>query len=74
MEIQELTEFKLKINLIVGTVDKKVTLPQILPTFRPSLAQILSKIAKFETISNYYDLKHGNTSTDRGSSKNYTNW
>ena len=39
-----------------------------------TLAQIVSKVAKFERISNFYDLKHGNTSTDQVSDQNYPNW
>ena len=41
MEIQVLTEFKLKITLIGEAIAKKVILTQILPIFGPSLAQIL---------------------------------
>ena len=63
MEIQVLAKFKLKITLIGEAVTKKVILPQILPIFRPSLAQIVLKIAKFERISKFYDLKLGNLST-----------
>ena len=74
MEIQLLTEFQLKIILIGEAIAKKVILPKIWPIFRPSLAQMLSKIAKFGSISNISDLNHGNTSTDRVSSPNDHNW
>ena len=74
MEIHKLTEFHLKMTMIGDDIAKKVILPQICPIFEPSLVQILSKIAKFERISNFYDLKHGNTSTDRVSAQIYRNW
>ena len=61
-------------TLIREAIAKKVILPHILPIFRHSLAQIVSKIAKFERISNFSDLNHGNTSTDRVSAQNYHNW
>ena len=51
MEIQVLTEFQLKITLIGEAITKKVIFPQIMTIFRPSLAQSVSKIAKFEWIS-----------------------
>ena len=73
MEIHILTEFNLKIIMIGEDIAKKVILPQILPTFRLSLAKIVSKIAKFERISKFYYLKHGNTSTDRVSVQNDLN-
>ena len=53
MEIQVLTEFQLKITLIDEAISKKVILPQICPVFGPSFAQIVSKIAKFEIISQF---------------------
>ena len=65
MVIQVLPEFQLKITMIGEAIAKKVILPQIWPIFRPSLAQIISKIAKFEIISKFSDLNHGNTSTYR---------
>ena len=74
MEIQVLTEIQLKITLIGEALAKKVILPQIWSIFRPSSAQILSKITKFELISKFSDLNHGNTSTDRVSAPNYPNW
>ena len=46
MEIQVLTEFKLKINLIGEAIAKKEIVPQIWLIY--SMAQILSKIAQFE--------------------------
>ena len=49
MEIQVLTKFQLKISLIGEAIAKMV----ILPIFRP-LAQIVSKIAKFERISKFF--------------------
>ena len=58
MEIQVLTEFQLQITQIGEDIAKKVILPQIWPIFRPSLVKIVSKIAKFERISNFYDLKN----------------
>ena len=73
MEIHILTEFHLKMTMIGDDIAKKVILPQILLIFRPSLAQILSKIANFERISNFYDLKRGNTSTRQVSAQNYPN-
>ena len=74
MEIHILTEFHLKMAMIVDGIDKKVILPQILPIFGPSLAQIMSKIAKSERISKFSDLNHGNTHTDRISSQNENDW
>ena len=74
MEIQVLAKFQLKITLIGEAVAKNVILPQIWPIFRPSLAQIVSKIAKFERISKFSDLNHGNTHTDRVSSQNDNDW
>ena len=74
MEILILAEFHLKMTMIGDGIVKKVILPQIWPIFGPSLAQILSTIAKFEGISNFTDLNHGNTSTDRVSAQNYPNW
>ena len=65
MEIHILTEFHLKITMIGDDIAKKVTLPQILP---------MTKIVKLERILNFYDLKHGNTSTGRVSVQNYSNW
>ena len=47
MEIHILTEFHLKMTMIGDDISKKVILPQIWLMFGPSLAQILSKIAKF---------------------------
>ena len=73
MEIHILTEFHLKMTITGDDIAKKVSLPQILLIFRPSLAHILSKIANFEIISNLYDLKRGNTSTHQVSAQNYTN-
>ena len=55
-------------------IAKKAISLKILPIFLPYLAKIVSKIANFERISNFYDLKHVNTSTDRGSAQNYHNW
>ena len=60
--------------MIGNDIHKKVIWAQIWTIFGPSLTQILSKIATFERISNFYDLKHGNTSTDRVSFQNYPNW
>ena len=60
-------------TMIGDGIAKKVILPQIWPIFGPSLAQVLSKIANFERISNFYDLTHGNTSTDRVSAQNHPN-
>ena len=48
MVIQVFTEFQLQITMIGEDIAKKVILPQIWPIFGPSLAHILSKIAKFE--------------------------
>ena len=70
MEIQVLTEFELKLSLICEAIAKKVILPKNLPIFRPSLAQILSKITNFERISKVSDLSHGNTSRDRVCTQN----
>ena len=47
IEIEVLTEFQLKTTMIGDDIAKKVILPQIWPIFGPSLAQIVSKIAKF---------------------------
>ena len=74
MEIQELTELQHKITLIGATIAKKVILPQIYHTFRPSLVQIVSKIAKFERISKFSGLNHGNIHTYRVSSQNENDW
>ena len=65
MEIQVLAELQLKITIIGEGIAKKVILPQIWPRFRPSLLQIVSKIAKFERNYKFVDLNHGNTHTDR---------
>ena len=65
MEINILTEFHIKMTMIGEAVAKKVILPQIWPIFRTSVAQIVSTIAKFEGISKFSDLNHGNTSTNR---------
>ena len=70
MEIQVLSEFYLKMTLIGEDHAKNVILHPICTIFRPSLAQIVSKIAKFELISKFSDLNHGNTSNDRVSSQN----
>ena len=48
MEIQVLTQFQFEITLIGEAIAKKAILPQICPIFGPSMAQILSKVAKFE--------------------------
>ena len=74
MVIQVLTEFQLKITIIGEAIAKKVNLPQICPIYGPSLAQILSKIAKSEYISECSKIYHGNTHTDRVSSQNYHDW
>ena len=74
MEIHILAELYLKITMFGDNIAKTVIFPQILPIFGPSLAQILSKIAKFEMISNFYDLQHGNTSTNQVPAQNYPNW
>ena len=74
MEIQVLTEFQLKITLNGEAIAKKVTVPQIWPIFRPSLAQIVSKIAKFVRISKFSDFNHVNIITVRVSAHNYPNW
>ena len=58
-------------TMIGDDTAKKVIFPLIWPIFRPSLAQIVSKIAKFERISKFSDLYHGNTHTNRVSSQNY---
>ena len=74
MVIQVLTKFQLKTNLIGEAVVKKVILPQICPIYGPSLAQILSKIARSEWISKFSKIYHGNTHTDRVSSQNDHDW
>ena len=74
MEIQVLNKFQLKIAIIGEAVAKKVIFTRIWPIFRPSLAQVVSQIAKFERISNFYDLKRVNTRTGRDSAQNYHNW
>ena len=61
-------------TLIDEAIAKNVILLQIWTIFRPSLAHIVSKIAKFEIISKFSDLNHGNTSIDRVSAQNYHNW
>ena len=73
-DIQVLTKLQLKMPMIGEDIAKNVILPQILPIFRPSLVQIVSKIAKFERISIFFYLNHGNTHTDRVSSQNDNNW
>ena len=65
MEIHILTQFNFKMTMIGDNIAKKVILPQISPMYGPSLAQIVSKIAKFERIPNLFDLNHGNIHTDR---------
>ena len=74
MKIQVLTEFQLKMTMVGEGISKKIILPKIWPIFGPPLAQIMSKIAKFERISEFSDLNQGNTSTDRVSAQNYPNW
>ena len=74
MEIHILTEFHLKMAMIGDDIAKEVILHNILLIFRPSLAQIVSKIDKFERISKFSHLNHGNTSTDRLSARNYHHW
>ena len=69
MKIQVLTEFKLKIITLTGEAFSKIW-----PIYGPSLAQILSKIAKFELISEFSKIYHGNTHIDRVSSQNYHVW
>ena len=63
MEINILTQFQLKMTVIGEAIAKNVILSPIWTIFRPSLAQIMSKIGKFETISKFSDLNHGNAST-----------
>ena len=53
MEIQVLTKFQLKITLIGEDVSKKVICPKIWAIFIFSLAQIVSKVAKFERIAKF---------------------
>ena len=48
MVIQVLTKFQIKMTMVGEAIAKKIMLPQILPIFGHSLAQILSKIDKFE--------------------------
>ena len=74
MEMQLLTEFPLKMTIIDEAIAKKVILLQIWHTFGPSLVQILSKIAKFERISEFSNIYHENTHTDRVSSQNDYDW
>ena len=68
-----MTAFQLKMTMVGEAIAKKIILPNIRPIFGPSLAKITSKIATFERISAFYDLNHGNTSTDRVSAQNYPN-
>ena len=70
MEIQVLTEFQLEMTLIGEAIVEKVFLPKIWP----SLAQMLSKISKFEIISEFSDLYHGNTHNERVSYQNDHDW
>ena len=74
MEIQVLAKFHLKITIIYEARFTNLILPQIWSIFGFSLAQLLSRIHKFERISNFSDLNHGNTSSDRVSTQNYRNW
>ena len=74
MEIQELTEFQLKITIIGEAISKKVILPKFRPYVELLWPKLFPKIARFERISKFYDLKHGNTSTDLVSAQNYPNW
>ena len=53
---------------------QKVNCAQIWLIFRPSLAKIVSKIDKFERISNCSDINHRNTCTDQFSAQIYPNW
>ena len=57
--IQVLTKFQLKITLIGESIGKNVILPQIWPIYGHSMAQILSKIAQFEWISEFSKRYHG---------------
>ena len=74
MEIKILTQFQLKMTLIGEAIANNVILLPIWTIFRPSLAKIVSKIAKFEIISKLSDLNQGNTHTDRVSSQNENDW
>ena len=74
MKIQVLAEIDLKMTIIGEAIVKNLIFPTMSPIFGPSFAKILSKIAKFERISKFSDLNHGNTSTDRVSAQNYPNW
>ena len=71
MDIKILTQFQLKMILIGESIAKSVILLPIWTIFRPSLAQIMSKIAKFDIIFKFSDLNHVNTSTDPVSAQNY---
>ena len=71
MGIKILTQFQLKMTLIGEAIAKNVILPQI-STFLGS--NFVTQIAKFERISKFSDLNHGNTTTGQVSSQNDPNW
>ena len=63
MDIQVLTEFQLKMTMIDEYIAKKLIFVKIELIFGPSLAEILSKIAKFRRMIQFYDVYNENTST-----------
>ena len=74
MGIQVLSEFQLKMTLIIEAIAKKVILPKILPIFGYFCPKFYPIYAKFERISNFSEFNHRNTSTDRVSTQNDPNW
>ena len=70
IEIQVLTEFQLKITMIVEAIAKNVIFYQIWPIFGPSLVQIVPKIPKFEQMFQISGVYYRNTSTGGVSAKN----
>ena len=73
MGIQVLSEFQLKMILIVEAIAKKVILPQIWPIFGYFCPKFYPIDAKFVSISNFSEFNHINTSTDRLSTQNDPN-
>ena len=74
MVMQVLTDFQLEIIIIGEAIVKMVIFYQIWPICGTFVVQIVYKIAKFELISEFSNLYHGNTNTDRVSSQNDNHW
>ena len=70
MEIQVQTEFPIKITIIDEDIATNLIFHQIWPIVGPSLGKMLSKIDRFEWITEFSNIYHGNTHSERDSSKN----